>query len=113
MRHFIEFQTLLMEFWNYFQTFVLQPLKQIVATCACCTLNLGLSLCQIAIAIAAAKNDNVGSRGDIQMKRVDPGYLNYDIYYARNNPNKYLCSGPNSPFTWVKYGMDLSLIRVV
>ncbi|ESO05907.1 hypothetical protein HELRODRAFT_188224 [Helobdella robusta] len=72
----------------------------IVTTCVSCTMTCFIAIVQIGIAITAADNDSVGVRQNLQTIRLQDGYLDYDIYYQRNNPYKYLCSGPNTPFTW-------------
>lgn len=72
----------------------------IVATCALSVLTICLGATQMSLGMVAADNDQYSKRQNYQVYVLPEGYLRYDIYYERNNPYKYICSGPNKPFAW-------------
>jgi hypothetical protein len=73
----------------------------IVGTLVFCMLSVCLGAVQLSLGIVAANNDSPHVRHDNLIRPMQEGYLDYDIYYEKNNPYQYLCSGPNKPFKWV------------
>jgi len=73
----------------------------IMTTMALSILSTCLGIVQFSLGVVAAVNDQFSHRGDIVSgSYIVTNYLNWDIYYYRNNPYVYLCAGVNSGINW-------------
>jgi hypothetical protein len=63
--------------------------------CACC------GAVQLSLGIVAADNDSENKRRDIISGKMPAGdFLQWDIYYSKNNPYTNLCAGKNTGLGW-------------
>jgi len=76
---------------------------QMTATMTFCVLSACCAAAQFSIGVVAAANDH--SRSDTGELSREDYYLEYDIYYTRNDPFYYLygyqCYDSRGAFTWV------------
>jgi len=73
----------------------------IMTTMVLSIMSVFCGIVQFSLGVVAAENDAFSNRGDIISGSLMPAsYLQWDIYYYKNNPYIYLCAGENNSLGW-------------